>query len=76
MKRYPISVVAQKIRSNTQTHRGFEVQHQSIKCLVHIGFHRDDIGQGMNILPIEPVDVITEPLENGQYGSGIVMLGI
>lgn len=42
---------------------------------MHIGFDRDDIGQGMNILPIEPVDVITEPLENGQYGSGIVKLG-
>ena len=64
------------MRSNTNTRRGFEVQHQPIKCLVHIGCQRHNIGQGMNILPIELVNVITEPLENGQYGSGIIKLGI
>ena len=71
-----MSIVAQKIRSNTKTCRGFKVQLQPIKCLVHIGFHRHDIGQRMNLLPIELVDVITEPLEHGQHGSGIVKLGI
>ena len=65
-----------KSGGNTKTRRGFEVQLQSIKCVVHIGLQRHDIGQGMNLLPIEFVNVIMEPLENGQYRSGIIKLGI
>ena len=33
-----------------------------------------DIGQGMNLLPIEGADVVTETLENGQYGRRIIKL--
>ena len=44
------------------TRRGFEVQYQLMKYIMHVRSKRDDISQGMNILPIEPVNVITELL--------------
>ena len=43
---------------------------------MHIQVHSDDIGQGMNLFSIEGADVATETLEDGQYSSGIVKLGI
>jgi hypothetical protein len=43
---------------------------------MYIVFQSHDIGQGMNLLPIEGADVVTESLEDGQYGRGIITLDI
>ena len=42
---------------------------------MYILLHSDDIGQGMNLRSIERRDIVTETLEDGQYGSRIVKLG-
>ena len=44
-----MSVVDQKIH---KTRRGFEVQYLLIKYIMHVRSKRDDIGQGMNMLPL------------------------
>jgi len=71
-----MSVVVHRIYSSTKNHCGFQVAFQPIKCILYIPFHSHDIGQGMNLRPIEAADVVTEPREDGQYGSRIVKLGI
>lgn len=69
-------VVVQEIHGNIKTHRGFKIEFQPIKCLVHILLHRHDIGQRMNFLSAELADIIVEPFEDSQYGGGVVKLGI
>jgi hypothetical protein len=71
-----MSVVVQGIHSNIRAHCGFKIEFQPIKSLVHILSHGHDIDQGMNLLPAEHFYVITELLEDSQYGCGIVKLGI
>jgi hypothetical protein len=71
-----MSAVVQGIHSNIRAHCGFKIEFQPIKSLVYILFHGHDIGQGMNLLPVEHLYVIMETLEDSQYGGGIVKLGI
>jgi hypothetical protein len=71
-----VSVVVQRIYSNTKAHCGFQVQFQPIKRIVHIRLHSHNISQGMNLLPVEVADVVAESREDSQYGSSIVKLGV
>src|SRR5258708_22134400 len=71
---HSVSVVDEKIAMST--HYCFKVEFQSIKRIVYIILHCHDISQGMNLSPTEALDVVSEPLEDGQYGSRILRLNV